>query len=164
MHSRIRAKHLLLCCPSPNHTITPNNQPPTHQPKRRNVLLSGDCRAFLGDLGLGLEVAGAARTAVGGSTLHAAPELLLGQRVTLAADLYSLGILLIALLTQEPVTRRGGWRLPRSPQECPQASSAGGVRGKRSTANSDCLGLLGCTCAVKERRAPPRHRTRPAGC
>lgn len=38
----------------------------------RNVLLSRDCRAYLGDLGLGLELAaGVARTAVGGSTLHA---------------------------------------------------------------------------------------------
>lgn len=32
---------------------------------------------------------------------------------------YSLGILLIALFTQESIGRRGEWRLPAAPDECP---------------------------------------------
>ena len=28
-------------------------------------------------------------------------------------------MLLAALLTQEPIQRRGGWRLPHAPAECP---------------------------------------------
>jgi hypothetical protein len=51
----------------------------------------------------------------------AAPEQLLGQRCTLAADMYCFGMLLIELTTQQLVTRRGKWRWPRVPQECPQA-------------------------------------------
>ena len=51
----------------------------------------------------------------------AAPEQVLGQRCTLTADIYSLGILLVELTTQQAVTRRGGWRLPLAPQECSPA-------------------------------------------
>ena len=50
----------------------------------------------------------------------AAPEQLMGQRCSLAADLYSFGILLIELITQEQSGGRGEWRLPRAPEECPQ--------------------------------------------
>ena len=135
-------------------------------PRCSNVLLSGGGRAHLGDLGLGLQLAaGASRTAVGGSTLHAggrragravrvvslrccerartarqachlqcwpacapsaclpaAPELLLGQRCTLAADVYSLGLLLVQLTTGHIIRRRGDWRSPAVPDECPQVS------------------------------------------
>ena len=48
----------------------------------------------------------------------------MGQRCTLAADLYSFGLLLVELTTQQLVTRRGKWRWPRVPQECPQACAA----------------------------------------
>ena len=43
----------------------------------------------------------------------------MGQRVTLAADIYALGVLLAELLTRTLVTRRGMCRLPRAPDECP---------------------------------------------
>ena len=44
----------------------------------------------------------------------------MGQRCTLAADMYSFGVLLIELTTQELVVKRSCWRLPRAPEECPQ--------------------------------------------
>jgi hypothetical protein len=51
----------------------------------------------------------------------AAPEQIIGHRCTLAADLYSFGLLLIQLATQQAVVRhRGDWCMPRAPEECPQ--------------------------------------------
>ena len=50
----------------------------------------------------------------------AAPEQMLGDACTLAADIYSLGILMIELTTQQIVYKRGAWRLPRVPEECPE--------------------------------------------
>ena len=84
------------------------------------MLLSGDQRACLADMGFSQALGSAARTAVGGSRLYAAPEQLMGARCTLAADLHSFGVLLIELTTQQVVRHRGDWRLPRAPQECPQ--------------------------------------------
>lgn len=52
-------------------------------------------------------------------SLGAAPEQLLGQRCTLAADMYSFGILMTELLTQRHWELRGQWRLPHAPEECP---------------------------------------------
>ena len=40
----------------------------------------------------------------------------MGEHCTLAADLYSFGVMLIELTTQELCERRGEWRLPRAPQ------------------------------------------------
>ena len=52
------------------------------------MLLDAGGRAYLADLGLALALGTAgARTAVGGSRQFAAPELLLGERCTLAADM-----------------------------------------------------------------------------
>ena len=51
----------------------------------------------------------------------AAPEQLLAQRCTLAADIYSLGLVLAELTTGQVVKRRGEWQLPRPPEECPAA-------------------------------------------
>lgn len=51
------------------------------------MLLDGDGRACLADLGLALALGTGAATAVGFSRQHAAPEMLLGQRCTLAADM-----------------------------------------------------------------------------
>ena len=51
----------------------------------------------------------------------------MGQRCSLAADLYSFGILLIELITQEHIGGRGEWRLPRAPEECPQVGGWGGL-------------------------------------
>lgn len=50
---------------------------------------------------------------------RAAPEQLLAQRCSLAADVYSLGLVLAELTTGQVLKRRGEWRLPRSPEECP---------------------------------------------
>ncbi|PSC74771.1 serine threonine-kinase [Micractinium conductrix] len=88
--------------------------------KPANVLLSADGRASISDLGVAQVAGSSARTAVGYNRAYAAPEQLVGVRCTLAADIYSFGVLLVALLTQLPVVQRGGWRLPSAPQECPQ--------------------------------------------
>jgi hypothetical protein len=44
----------------------------------------------------------------------------MGLRCTLAADVYSLGVLLVQLTTQHMGSKRGEWRLPHVPQECSQ--------------------------------------------
>lgn len=59
--------------------------PPPQKPA--NVLLDAEGRACLADLGLALALGTGAATAVGFSRQHAAPEMLLGQRCTLAADM-----------------------------------------------------------------------------
>ena len=53
----------------------------------------------------------------------------MGYRCTLAADMYGFGILLVELTTQCVVDRRGEWRLPRVPDECPQVGAAAGRAG-----------------------------------
>ena len=50
----------------------------------------------------------------------AAPEQVLGERCTSAADMYSYGVLLVELTTRQAVHRRGTWHLPHAPEECPQ--------------------------------------------
>ena len=55
----------------------------------------------------------------------AAPEQLMGQRCTLAADMYSFGMLLIELTTQQLGKTRGDWCMPLVPQDCPQVSPLG---------------------------------------
>ena len=109
-----------LCACLPARTPTRPSTPLLRH--RSNVLLSEDMRASVGDLGAALWLGGAPTASIKGFTQsHAAPEVLLGRRCTLAADIYSLGITLIELTTLVPVTKRGGWRLPRAPQDCPQA-------------------------------------------
>lgn len=44
----------------------------------------------------------------------------MGLRCTLAADVYSFGVLLVQLTTQHMGSKRGEWRLPHVPQECSQ--------------------------------------------
>ena len=85
-------------------------------------MLSEDLRASVGDLGTALLLSGAAAAASarGFSHSHAAPEVLLGERVGLAADIYSLGIVLIELVTLAPVLRRGAECMPSAPLDCPQ--------------------------------------------
>ena len=51
------------------------------------MLLSEDWRAKVSDLGMAQVLAHSARTAVGFSRVYAAPEQLMGQRCTLAADM-----------------------------------------------------------------------------
>ncbi|KAL4422644.1 hypothetical protein ABPG75_008841 [Micractinium tetrahymenae] len=89
--------------------------------KSNNVLLSADLRASLADLGMARAVGSRAVSVAGLTCTHAAPEQLLGQRCTLAADLYAFGVLLIELTTQREGRSRLCWQLPRAPQDCPQA-------------------------------------------
>ena len=84
-------------------------------------MLSEDLRACVGDFGSALFLGSAAGlSAVGFSSTHAAPEVMLGERCTPASDVYSLGIVLIELTTVAPVVTRGSWRMPIAPQDCPQ--------------------------------------------
>ena len=85
------------------------------------MLLDESLSGFIGDLGMARIVSSITLSKAGFTLTHAAPDLLLGQRCTPAADVYSLGILLIELTTGQPVMRRGGWRLPRAPDECSAA-------------------------------------------
>ena len=132
-------------------------RPPAHPPacpsplprQCSNVLLSEDMRASVGDLGSALFLgSAAAASAVGFSSTHAAPEALLGQRCSLAADIYSLGILLIELTTLTPVVKRGGWRLPTAPQDCPLAVAQ--LIGECIAADP---AARPCAAAVQQRRA-----------
>jgi hypothetical protein len=73
--------------------------------KPSNVLLDRSGRALLGDFGIA-QVAGDARltstsTAIG-TGLYMAPEQLAGERVTPAADVYALGLVLVETLTAQP--------------------------------------------------------------
>ena len=100
-------------------------------------MLSEDLRASVGDLGTALWLgSAAAASAVGFSHTHAAPEVLLGGRCSPAADVYSLGILLIEIVTLAPVLRRSSWRLPSAPHECPQVGEGG------SSSSLECSGCL----------------------
>ena len=98
---------------------------PPGPPRRSNVLISADWRASVSDLGMAQVLAGSARTAVGFSRVYAAPEQLLGQRCTLAADMYSFGVLLAFLTTARHGDRRGEWRMPEAPEDCPEARALG---------------------------------------
>lgn len=70
--------------------------PPTPRSlKASNVLLSADLRACIGDLGVAQVLGSCCRSAAGFTHVYAAPEQLLGQHCTLAADVYSLGVLII---------------------------------------------------------------------
>jgi serine/threonine protein kinase len=105
------------------------------------VLLSEDLRASVADLGLmqalassssdssvgpsgGAAAGGPSSAASAGQReMYAAPEQLAsGQRCSVAVDLFSFGVLLIELTTQQLAGKRGEWRLPRVPRDCPQVS------------------------------------------
>jgi hypothetical protein len=88
------------------------------------VLLDERCNAFIGDLGVARFMGGGDLSAGAFCLTHAAPEQMLGKRCTLAADMYSFGVLLIELATGRAVTRRRDWRLPRPPEECSQVGWA----------------------------------------
>ena len=110
-------------------------------PACSNVLLSDELRASVADLGIMQALASGSSAssagpgggaATGGSPsaasagqrkMYAAPEQLAsGQRCTVAVDLFSFGVLLIELTTQQLAGKRGEWRLPRVPRDCPQVS------------------------------------------
>ena len=132
VHSDLKSRHDCRCTPSwlaclhrPTADCTdPYLHSCTHScalPACSNVMLSEDLRACVGDLGSALFLGSATgASAVGFSATHAAPEVMLGERCTLAADVYSLGICIAELAILAPVQKRGSWRLPIAPQECPQ--------------------------------------------
>lgn len=91
-----------------------------------NVLLTEDLRACISDMGMARAVGSCARTVPGFTFTHAAPEQLLGQRWTQAADIYGLGVILIELTTQAAVKTRGQWRLPGVPNECSEVRRSRG--------------------------------------
>jgi serine/threonine protein kinase len=113
------------CFPSSFQDAQPS---PSFPAARSNVMFDGQMNAFVGDLGLARLAAAGAPVSAGGFTLsHAAPEQVLGEPCTAAADVYSLGVLLAELATGQAVMRRGAWRLPRAPLECSQVIVSCGV-------------------------------------
>eukprot|EP00887_Chlorella_sp_A99_P005875 scaffold1.g5875.t1 len=84
-----------------------------------NILLTKEGRAKIGDVGLSKIAAKDYVTAVIGTLAWSAPEMLWGQRCTTKADIYSFGVVLWEICTQEqPV--RGQLRDVRVPEECPK--------------------------------------------
>ena len=98
-------------------------------PACSNIMMTSDMRACVADLGTALLInRDETASAVGFSHTHASPEVLLGRLCSSAADIYSLGILLIELTTLAPVVKRGGWRMPVAPEDCPRVRIAGWPR------------------------------------
>jgi TolB-like protein/Tfp pilus assembly protein PilF len=67
--------------------------------KTQNVMLTEEGRLVLMDFGAGREVEGASDARLTGTPLYLAPEVLAGGAVTVASDLYSIGVVLYHLLT-----------------------------------------------------------------
>lgn len=90
--------------------------------KSKNVLLTRDGVAKIGDVGMAKILSDGYLTRDGalGTMAWAAPELLLGEKCCQKVDVYSLGICLWEVVTQE-VPMRGNLRDPVVPKECPQA-------------------------------------------
>lgn len=90
-----------------------------------NVLLDGELRGALGDLGVARAVAaGSGRSVAGFCCTHAAPEVLMGQRCGVAADMYRCGAGMSAAVwsfLSEPEARC----LPASQQACPESRASG---------------------------------------
>ncbi|CAL8471556.1 g11098 [Coccomyxa elongata] len=86
----------------------------------RNILLNGDYTgAKVGDLGLAKMLQSTITDMnVGGTLAFAAPELLLNMRCNEKADIFSLGVVLWNICTQE-VPLRGHLRRVQVPAECP---------------------------------------------
>ena len=68
--------------------------------KPHNVMLADDGRIVLMDFGTGRELGDSSATALAGTPLYLAPELLSGMDPTVQSDIYSLGVLLYHLLTR----------------------------------------------------------------
>ncbi|BDA46937.1 probable mitogen-activated protein kinase kinase kinase 20 at C-terminar half [Coccomyxa sp. Obi] len=86
----------------------------------RNILLNRDYTAAkVGDLGLAKMLQSSITDMnVGGTLAFAAPELLLNMRCNEKADIFSLGVVLWNICTQE-VPLRGHLRRLQVPEECP---------------------------------------------
>ncbi|KAL4443807.1 hypothetical protein ABPG75_011544 [Micractinium tetrahymenae] len=92
--------------------------------KSGNILLDRHGHAKISDLGLARIAAHeSAVTATVGTLDWAAPEVLLGQRCTEKADIYSFGVCLWEIATQSrPI--RGRMRQLKCPQDCPPEVAA----------------------------------------
>ena len=88
--------------------------------------------------------------------LCAAPEQLMGQRCTLASDLYSFGVLLIELTTFDLGARRGDWRLPLAPEECPQVGLRGGCQ-SQPISPSQYRSSISCCHTIGQERHCHQH-------
>ncbi len=80
--------------------------------KPDNVMLSSDNgqrKAVLMDFGLNIDLSSTSETSPRGTVMYAAPEMLAGQQIDARADIYSLGITLLEVITGELPFR--GWRL-----------------------------------------------------
>ncbi|MCD4687312.1 MAG: serine/threonine protein kinase, partial [Anaerolineae bacterium] len=70
--------------------------------KPDNILLDGDCNAYLSDFGLAEVIKGSldrAEEGITGSPAYMAPEQLKGAAITLQSDVYALGIVIYEMLT-----------------------------------------------------------------
>ena len=75
--------------------------------KAGNVMLAEDGRVVLMDFGTGRELADGSDSALAGTPLYLAPELLRGEKATVQSEIYSIGVLLFHLLTRSyPVPAR----------------------------------------------------------
>lgn len=120
--------------------------------KPHNLLLRRDGVLKLGDFGIALGLEGTKLTAAGtvlGTAAYLAPEQARGERVTSAADVYALGLVLVELLTGHP---DGGARvhgplgetidrcLARNPRDRPSAAELErALGGERSAAPTRIL-------------------------
>jgi len=102
------------CRQLPAHCTTPLACPCS------NVLLTESLRACICDLGACRVLGSQPRSVAGFTCTHAAPEQLMGLRCTLAADMYSFGVLLVEVVTGRPVERRGDTQQPVLQQHCSQ--------------------------------------------
>ncbi|GAB4821542.1 hypothetical protein N2152v2_008588 [Parachlorella kessleri] len=87
--------------------------------KPQNVLVTDHWRAKVADVGTARYLKSGIASACGGTILYAAPEQLLGLRCTAAADIFSLGLLMQAVVVGEAGQVRGLCRTPRVPEDCP---------------------------------------------
>ncbi|CAK0785098.1 hypothetical protein CVIRNUC_008304 [Coccomyxa viridis] len=90
--------------------------------KSPNVLLAADGTAKLADVGLArlMTVTSFSHKVPTGTWAWAAPEALLGHKVSVKADIYSFGVLLWEIITLERPLQRGNLREPIVGEEAPQ--------------------------------------------
>jgi serine/threonine-protein kinase len=69
--------------------------------KAQNVMMADDGRLVLMDFGTGLELRNGHDVPIAGTPLYLAPEVLTGGPATVRSDVYSIGVLLYRLLTNQ---------------------------------------------------------------